>query len=91
MWIVDYVKDRFFRVSTVSADAQKAAAIVADLLKTFQEANIKPGDTLNILIDRDVLDYAIEAFYDPLITQNYIIEQSENDPTEFLVQTRELL
>ena len=47
MWIVDYVKDRFFRVSTVSADAQKAAAIVADLLKTFQEANIKPGDTLH--------------------------------------------
>lgn len=47
MWIVDYVKDRFFRVSTVSADAQKAAAIVADLLKTFQEANIKPGDTLD--------------------------------------------
>ena len=91
MWIVDYVKDRFFRVSTVSADAQKAAAIVADLLKTFQEANIKPGDTLHIRIDRDVLAYAIEAFYDPAITQNYIIEQSENDPTEFLVQTRELL
>ena len=59
MWIVDYVKDRFFRVSTVSADAQKAAAIVADLLKTFQEANIKPGDTLHIRIDRDVLAYAI--------------------------------
>ena len=91
MWIVDYVKDRFFRVSTVSADAQKAAAIVADLLKTFQEANIKPGDTLHIRIVRDVLSYAIEAFYDPVITQNYIIEQSENDPTEFLVQTRELL
>lgn len=91
MWIVDYVKDRFFRVSTVSADAQKAAAIVADLLKTFQEANIKPGDTLHIRIGRDVLAYAIEAFYDPVITQNYIIEQSENDPTEFLVQTRELL
>ena len=91
MWIVDYVKDRFFRVSTVSADAQKAAAIVADLLKTFQEANIKPGDTLHIRIDRDVLAYAIEAFYDPVSTQNYIIEQSENDPTEFLVQTRELL
>lgn len=91
MWIVDYVKDRFFRVSTVSADAQKAAAIVADLLKTFQEANIKPGDTLHIRIDRDVLAYAIEAFYDPVIPQNYIIEQSENDPTEFLVQTRELL
>ena len=91
MWIVDYIKDRFFRVSTVSADAQKAAAIVADLLKTFQEANIKPSDTLHIRIDRDVLAYAIEAFYDPVITQNYIIEQSENDPTEFLVQTRELL
>lgn len=91
MWIVDYIKDRFFRVSTASADAQKAAAIVADLLKTFQEANIKPGDTLHIRIDRGVLAYAIEAFYDPVITQNYIIEQSENDPTEFLVQTRELL
>ena len=54
MWIVDYVKDRFFRVSTVSADAQKAAAIVADLLKTFQEPTFKPGDTLHIRIDRDV-------------------------------------
>ena len=91
MWIVDYVKDRFFRVSTVSADAQKAAAIVADLLKTFQEANIKPGDTLHIRIDLDVLAYAFEGLYDPVITQKNIFEQSENDPTEFLVQTRELL